>query len=561
MKEFSAFRLFYNDFLYRNNVMIEYDKINKYLNKIIEVLKLASNVYHDNAKLYVDSLTKYQAKIKKELDKIMEVYPYFFEKYYELYIRYEKNNNTVADMPFVISCSFYNDYGYDDIDADYVQRFSSLDKKRLRDKAKKMSFVEFYRDVLRDFDTEVYDSLINLLDAYLNIDVKTTLSYDQNIDIYIRDIKKILTVNKRILEKAKLNDDFNIIKDKMELIYKNCFNNFDEYLDSELRDFILISYEKKKKNVSDFYDSIVTNDLGYNVYKDFVSKEKKYKEKYDKLFANKQIVTPNKTTIAPSIRNRLIQVYYDSKFFFEETKDLNKLVECINGLKSLAWDIEQNIWELVLFESSHTSYLGRNNTVRYAIIHVLYNMYNPLEVLNKYERLRKNILIYLDENPNLANKLEIKMADYNKIISKKDILNNIKRNRTNFILENAYNNLSSKCVDYDTRDYDLYYMANTLTVEELLSIYEELFKDNKIDKKELIEYISQAILLVVNPSYSLSNVDYELISDVARSYLNVEYEVNLEDDIYVNQRDQFNMMYDSYLNDSAFNKLKKEYKL
>ena len=43
--------------------MIEYDKIHKYLNKIIDTLKVATSVYHDDSKLYVDSLTKYQNKI------------------------------------------------------------------------------------------------------------------------------------------------------------------------------------------------------------------------------------------------------------------------------------------------------------------------------------------------------------------------------------------------------------------------------------------------------------------------------------------------------------------
>ena len=46
--------------------MIEYDKINKYLNKIIEILKKATTVYHDDEGLYVENLTKYQNGIKKE---------------------------------------------------------------------------------------------------------------------------------------------------------------------------------------------------------------------------------------------------------------------------------------------------------------------------------------------------------------------------------------------------------------------------------------------------------------------------------------------------------------
>ena len=142
MMNFSAFKLFYDSFLYRNNVMIEYDAINNYLNEIIKVLKKATKLYHDDKGKYVDSLTAFQAQIKDELDKIMKVYPYFFEKYYELYDRNVENNDTVTDMPFIIACSFYNDYGSSKVLDDYVERLSSLDKKRLRNRAKNSSFIQ-----------------------------------------------------------------------------------------------------------------------------------------------------------------------------------------------------------------------------------------------------------------------------------------------------------------------------------------------------------------------------------------------------------------------------------
>ena len=561
MSNFSAFKLFYDNFLYRNNVMIQYDIINKYLNKIIETLKIATTIYHDDAKLYIDNLTKYQSIIKDQLDKIMDEYPYFFEKYYELYNRYTKTNNTVADMPFVISCSFYNDYGRENINEDYVQRFTSLEKKRFRERAKKMSFIEYYKEALKDFDTDAYDTLINLLDSFINTNIRVNLSFEDNKNVYIKDIKKIMLTNSRVLEKAKLNDDYNILKEKMELVYKGCFKDIDRNLERELSDYLLFIYEDKRKYNSDFYDSILTNDLNYGLYKDFVSKEKKYKEKYEKIFASRKIVVPNRVSIAPGFRSKLISIYYDDIFILECSTKVNKLIEKINGIKSLAWDIEDIIWEYILFKASHSSYLKRNNTVRYAIINSLYKLYNPKDLLNKYETIRKELVDFLENNKDLSAKIELKMKDFDKLLSKKDIIQNIYNRRKEFILEKGMDNIASKTRDYDTRDYDLYVIAETLTVEDLLVLFKELSKNKKIESKDLIEYICQCILLIKNPNYSLDNINYELIGDVSRTYLNLEYEINLDDDIYLNKRDQFNVLYDSYLSTSSFNKLKGEYKL
>ena len=138
------------------------------------------------------------------------------------------------------------------------------------------------------------------------------------------------------------------IKDKMELVYKGCFDNFQERLELELNNYLLSLYENKKKNSSDFYDTIVTNDLSYGLYKDFVVKEKRYKEKFDKIYANKQNVKPNSITVAPLLRKRLIKIYYDSRFLFEKEKSIKILGEKINGIKSLAQDIKDIIWEYIL---------------------------------------------------------------------------------------------------------------------------------------------------------------------------------------------------------------------
>ena len=561
MKTFSAFRLFYDNFLYRNNVMIEYDKINKYLNKIIDILKKATTVYHDDEGLYVENLTKYQNGIKKELDNIMDVYPYFFEKYYELYNRNVDNYNTISDMPFVISCSFYNDYGNNDVQDDYVQRLTSIDKKRLRDKAKKMSFIQFYKEVLKDFNTTSYDVLIDLLDYFINIDISIKISFEDNKKKYMNDLKKLLITNQRVLEKTKLNDDYNIIKDKMELVYKGCFNNFQERLELELNNYLLSLYENKKKNSSDFYDTIVTNDLSYGLYKDFVVKEKRYKEKFDKIYANKQNVKPNSITVAPLLRKRLIKIYYDSRFLFEKEKSIKILGEKINGIKSLAQDIKDIIWEYILFVSSHTDYLKRNNTVRYAIINTLYQLYNPNDLLIRYDKVRNELVDYLKQNSDLSNKLELNTTNFEELLSQEDIINDIKKRRKEFIINNAADNLVSKCNDYDTREYDLYYMASDLDINELREIYNELRRNTKIEANDLLNYICQCILLLTNKKYDLNKPDYELISEVARSYLNIEYEISLDDTVYLNKRDEFNIAYDAYLVQSSFHKLKGDFRI
>lgn len=561
MKTFSAFRLFYDNFLYRNNVMIEYDKINKYLNKIIDILKKATTVYHDDEGLYVENLTKYQNGIKKELDNIMDVYPYFFEKYYELYNRNVDNYNTISDMPFVISCSFYNDYGNNDVQDDYVQRLTSIDKKRLRDKAKKMSFIQFYKEVLKDFNTTSYDVLIDLLDYFINIDISIKISFEDNKKKYMNDLKKLLITNQRVLEKTKLNDDYNIIKDKMELVYKGCFDNFQERLELELNNYLLSLYENKKKNSSDFYDTIVTNDLSYGLYKDFVVKEKRYKGKFDKIYANKQNVKPNSITVAPLLRKRLIKIYYDSRFLFEKEKSIKILGEKINGIKSLAQDIKDIIWEYILFVSSHTDYLKRNNTVRYAIINTLYQLYNPNDLLIRYDKVRNELVDYLKQNSDLSNKLELNTTNFEELLSQEDIINDIKKRRKEFIINNAADNLVSKCNDYDTREYDLYYMASDLDINELREIYNELRRNTKIEANDLLNYICQCILLLTNKKYDLNKPDYELISEVARSYLNIEYEISLDDTVYLNKRDEFNIAYDAYLVQSSFHKLKGDFRI
>ena len=104
-------------------------------------------------------------------------------------------------------------------------------------------------------------------------------------------------------------------------------------------------------------------------------------------------------------------------------------------------------------------------------------------------------------------------------------------------------------------------MASDLDINELREIYNELRRNTKIEANDLLNYICQCILLLTNKKYDLNKPDYELISEVARSYLNIEYEISLDDTVYLNKRDEFNIAYDAYLVQSSFHKLKGDFRI
>ena len=84
MKEkFSAFRLFYDEFIYKNNAMIDYSEIEENVVRIREIARKMRNTFPDNK--YNDLLDKARKELMNELDAINEKRPSFYASYLSEY--------------------------------------------------------------------------------------------------------------------------------------------------------------------------------------------------------------------------------------------------------------------------------------------------------------------------------------------------------------------------------------------------------------------------------------------------------------------------------------------
>jgi hypothetical protein len=117
MSNFSAFKLFYDEFIYKNNSLVSYAKIDKNIDSIKELINTIRNCSKIDVANYMSVLSKCNKKLKKELDTILTENKTLMELYFLMYkARLEVCNDKVADLPLIISNSFYNDYRLDDKD-------------------------------------------------------------------------------------------------------------------------------------------------------------------------------------------------------------------------------------------------------------------------------------------------------------------------------------------------------------------------------------------------------------------------------------------------------------
>ena len=148
MKEkFSAFRLFYDEFIYKNNAMIDYSEIEENVVRIREIARKMRNTFPDNK--YNDLLDKARKELMNELDAINEKRPSFYASYLSEYKKHVTfGTDTQKEMPFIITTSFYNDYKLDDKgNIDYsllIPRYTSLEKKEIRDYYKDNGLLELF---------------------------------------------------------------------------------------------------------------------------------------------------------------------------------------------------------------------------------------------------------------------------------------------------------------------------------------------------------------------------------------------------------------------------------
>ncbi len=230
-------------------------------------------------------------------------------------------------------------------------------------------------------------------------------------------------------------------------------------------------------------------------------------------------------------KSLLINSYYDSRYIIDiKQGNINDYVTCAINLYSLAVDLENNVLDYYLFLASHSKRLLRNNDVDNAIIKNLYNLYSPIECLDRFEASRKIFVELLDKESN-----EFKKKYNTELLSKrveydfKGMIPNVSAIKTklnerckDFIVENCLENVKNydETGLYDTRNYDLEVLCEKLSFDDLVSLYDRLKSVfNNIEGSDAVpqEFICNAIYNRIGGKMEGSIED--IMKEICNTYL------------------------------------------
>ena len=113
-KRFSAFKLFYDEFIYKKNNSVSYALIERNIDEIRKIVLDIRKTPKFNVDSYMEKLNRLNSRLKEQLEAILKANIGFFDFYLIIYKNHNVLSNEKAkDLPFVISCSFYDDYRLD----------------------------------------------------------------------------------------------------------------------------------------------------------------------------------------------------------------------------------------------------------------------------------------------------------------------------------------------------------------------------------------------------------------------------------------------------------------
>ena len=500
MNNFSAFKLFYEEFIYKKNIMVNYDLIDNNINNIKKILFEINDLNKDDENIYLKKIEKYNKSIKKELDNIMNIYPYFYELYYVLYKRNIDSCDEVKDMPLVISCSFYNDFT--DMKKSYISRYSSKEKREFRNDGKKLGYINFFISVLKNRKKDYLNLLIDELTEFTNKKIDMKSSFQEVKNSFSAMYKSINNQLKRCIYNAKLSDDYIIIKDIMEIAFKDRITSVEEF-NSKLDDYLLSKYENLLSNSTYSLSNLSYNYISYKEYKKIIKEERRAKNKYDEEFKKNGNIDYEESSYFNEFRKSVITSYYDNRQLDPKR------------FKDLSSDLVEWLFTYKKFLAMYSINFQRNNTIRYALINGIYELYTPYKIY------------------------DIVKSKYAKEINK-----NIKNRLRDFFITNYKENLNSKTDKYDTREYDMNIILDVFNIDELLDIYNSLLPTEE-EKEKLILLFSKRIANCIGNS----NPTEENIYDIASKYLNTNLvEVRNKD---IDDIENYNIIYESYRMDKS----------
>lgn len=603
----SAFKLFYDEFIYKENKAVSYVNISENIAKIRELVIELRKTPKYNLQQYMEKLDRVYKRLKENLDNILVVNRNFFEFYLIIYKNHNvMSNDRVEDIPFVLLTSFYNDYRLDNKSADdlenseyVIPKYSSLEKKDIRKEAKSVSKLEFFISLLKKSNNRyLYEKF---LDKSVHILRIKPLINESNYDFYMR-IDSILSeyerLWKRLEEKARNNEDYEVISEVMEIAYKRKFNDWDVDIRILINEYFEELYRSMRSNKEVRSMMSVVNEITFEHYKESCDQLNEEKNNLLKDFENNRYVPfiQDGKSYLLNFKNVLANSFFDKRFKSKLVldDDVDAYVDRAIELYALADELDDEIFEKVMFDASHSPVLKRGNDVHTALITHIYELYNPLYLLGIYEETKKEFDELLNKKSiEFKREFDLELIrkkdeyDYHgPIPSKESIRLKIVERRKKFILDNCITELFSRDIlgNYDTRNYDLSIIAKDISVEDMVNLY--YLMKNKIEdfNFESMNFINRglvdkdydknitlktaqefAVKAIFNKLKNKAKNDEELnnaYKDICSNYLKEDIlfldVVTTEED---NGRDEFEKTRKEYSKNTNWNKLIKDNKI
>lgn len=496
-KRFSAFKLFYDEFIYKENSNISYVNVERNINKIRELTMEIRKMSKRDLEQYKIKLDRNNKRIKEQLDEMFQLNKSLFEYYYLLYKScVEMCTDKLEDMPFIISCSFYDDYRLDNKsvfeleNSSYVvPKYSSLEKKEIRNKAKNLTKLEYFVQLLKESDNrKLYKRFITYTDSLLTIKPYINESYDKFFKRINEQVIKYNSYLVSIEEILKTTDDFEKISEVMQIAYRKKFILNNDILNEMVKlhfDTIFNRMKEDKKLRGQFN---VSNDISFETFQELTDEFIQEKENLMKTYEKNEFepISSMDDSYVSKFKELLINSFFDKRFknSIKDENSINQYVERAISLYNLANDLENQIFEKVMYDASHSPELKRNNDVRSALIRKIYELYNPFYLLSYYEKAKNEFLNLLEKKDeefknDFESELNSKKAEFGyhgPLPTMKSIKTKLNGRRTKFIEDYCITELKSRDVigDYDTRNYDLNVMAEDVETPDLVELYENL---------------------------------------------------------------------------------------
>lgn len=492
-KKFSAFKLFYDEFIYKDNDT--FYSVNRKLSNIYRLVNKIRKCSITDEKYYQKRLEYINKKVRQELNDIYKINPDLYEYYYILYKARTKTSDTIKDMPFIISTSFYNDYRLDNLltnktASHLVPKYSSLEKKEIRNNGKNKTKIEYLIDLLNSSSYRFkYNHFIRLMN---NLSKELQVKLNESETEYIKRVSlkldKYSYVLERIENKIATSLDADTIYEKFKIAYHKDYTFTEDELHNMLIEHFKTYYKNFQENDEIVQSLNVANNMSYESYKNLVANYLSEKNTYTKLFNDGELEYIHSFDNMPisKFKEAIINNYFDIHYLNNLTSKSKIEDYAIRAIElfNLSHNIEIQCFEKTLFDASHSLTLNRNRNAETALIIKLYDLYNPYDLLARYDSKKiefEQLLLKLKKEDlkkynSLLLENKVKYDYHGPIPTSEFIKTNLNNQKSTFIYEHFLTEIKNKDITntYDTRNYDLDIIASSLTIEDLISLYEKM---------------------------------------------------------------------------------------